>query len=66
MFLLDVGLNYDFLSGIGKTGFKKIDFREETVLGGMEVYKRLDDSIKLHTNWNPGMRSAARVLGGVA
>jgi len=50
------------LTGIGKTGFKKIDFREESVLNGMAVYKRLDDSIKLHTNWNPSLRAAGGVV----
>lgn len=51
VFAVDSTKKYDMLEGIGKSGFKKIDFSEERVLRGMAVYHRLDSSIKLHTNW---------------
>ena len=50
-FIVDATKKYDMLEGLGKTGFKKVDFSEERVLREMAVYHRIDGSIKLHTNW---------------
>ena len=50
-FVVDATKKYDMLEGLGKTGFKKVDFSEERVLREMAVYHKIDGSIKLHTNW---------------
>lgn len=50
-FAVDTSLKYDMLAGIGKTGYAKIDFEEGKILKGLAIYKRLDESIQLHTNW---------------
>jgi len=62
MIMMNNNLKYDLLNGIGKTGFKKVDFQENLVLSGMAAYKRLDESIKLHTNWNPMYQSSAGII----
>lgn len=48
-------LPYNILNGIGKTGFKKIDFEENKILEQFkehDLYKRLDQSIARHVDWN--------------
>jgi len=50
-FVVDASKKYDMLEGMGKCGFKKVDFSEERVLREMAVYHKIDGSIKLHTNW---------------
>lgn len=62
VYLLNNSLKYDLLNGIGKTGFKKIDFSETEILNGAPIYKRLDESIKLHTNWNPVLKAGSGII----
>jgi len=50
-FVVDASKKYDMLEGMGKCGFRKVDFSEERVLREMAVYHKIDGSIKLHTNW---------------
>jgi len=48
------------LNGLGKTGFKKIDFEENKILDQFkeaDLFKRLDQSIKRHVDWNNGSTS---------
>lgn len=62
-FVVDASKKYDMLEGLGKTGFKKIDFNEDRVLREMAVYHRIDGSIKLHTNWFKGSGLVKGVVG---
>ena len=62
VYLLNNSLKYDLLNGIGKTGFKKIEFSEAETLNGMGIFKRLDEAIKLHTNWNPVLKNGASIM----
>jgi hypothetical protein len=50
-FVVDGSKGYDMWEGLGKTGFRKIDFSEERILREMAVYHRIDNSIKMHTDW---------------
>lgn len=61
-FVVDSTQKYDMVQGIGKTGFAKVDFTEERILRGMAVYKRLTESIKMHTNWYGYKNSSANMI----
>lgn len=61
-FLVDDRLKYDMLSGMGKTGYGKIDFEEAKVLRGMDAFVRLDQSIMHHTAWSENAK-AGGLLG---
>jgi len=60
-FVVDGSKKYDMWEGLGKTGFRKIDFSEERILREMAVYHRIDNSIKMHTDWF----KSGKVLGTV-
>lgn len=49
------------LSGMGKTGYGKIDFEEAKVLRGMDAFVRLDQSIMHHTTWSENAKAGRRL-----